>query len=291
MARKALLVGINQFQSINGLNGCINDITNMRDILKSFYRFENNDIHMLADSRATKKAIEDKLHNMIEKAKPGDLLVFHLSSHGSQIRDRHGDELSDGMDELFCPYDMDWNGTYLLDDDLALALKKLPKDVELEILFDTCHSGTGTRGCDLRPPCEFPTKYRYTPPPVDILSRSDGDENLPVRKLFTFAKKKSLTKTREVGETDDRLIVAIGHILWAGCKDSQTSADAYIKGSYNGAFTYYFCKHIRESNGKIIRPELLKRVRASLKYEGYDQVVQMETNKANYYNLVFGGGN
>jgi len=47
-------------------------------------------------------------------------------------------------------------------------------------------------------------------------------------------------------------------------------------GSYNGAFTYNVCKHIRDVKGRIGRGELLKRVRASLKFNGFSQVPQLE---------------
>lgn len=274
MARKALLAGINNYKSINGLNGCLNDISNIRDVLKTYFKFENTDIRMLADSRATSAAILDRFANMVVSSRTGDRLIFHFSGHGSHIRDRHGDELKDSEDELICPYDMDWDGNYILDDDLAKIIKQLPAGVELEVLLDCCHSGTGTRNSLIME--EHPRKYRYAPPPMDIAARSDG-EDLKKNKLFDCIKT----------ENNDRLIVAMNHVLWAGCKDSQTSADAYIKGSYNGAFTYYFCKHIRDANGKITRPELLKRIRQSLKYDQFDQVVQMETNKARYYNEVF----
>ncbi len=33
MAKKALLVGINDYKQINDLNGCVNDVTNVRDDL------------------------------------------------------------------------------------------------------------------------------------------------------------------------------------------------------------------------------------------------------------------
>ena len=59
-------------------------------------------------------------------------------------------------------------------------------------------------------------------------------------------------------------------------KDTQTSADACIGGAYNGAFTYYFCKTLRDVQGAITRAELLKRMRAALKHEGYDQIPQLE---------------
>lgn len=57
-----------------------------------------------------------------KNAKAGDYLVFHYSGHGSQIRDRDGDELNDNMDELICPYDIGWDDTFITDDDLNKAL-------------------------------------------------------------------------------------------------------------------------------------------------------------------------
>ncbi|MBU1663973.1 MAG: caspase family protein, partial [Gammaproteobacteria bacterium] len=69
----------------------------------------------------------------------------------------------------------------------------------------------------------------------------------------------------------------VHHILWAGCRSDQTSADAFINGTYNGAFSYYFCHHMRASNGQLSRKELLARIRASLRHGGYSQVPQLET--------------
>ena len=37
-----------------------------------------------------------------------------------------------------------------------------------------------------------------------------------------------------------------------------------------------FCKTLRDAQGAITRAELLKRMRASLKHEGYDQIPQLE---------------
>jgi hypothetical protein len=37
-----------------------------------------------------------------------------------------------------------------------------------------------------------------------------------------------------------------------------------------------FCKTLRDVQGAITRAELLKRMRASLKHEGYDQIPQLE---------------
>ena len=52
-----------------------------------------------------------------------------------------------------------------------------------------------------------------------------------------------------------------------------------IGGKYNGAFTYYFCKHLRDVKGEITRAEQLRRLRASLKYNDFEQVPQLEAGK------------
>ncbi len=160
------------------------------------------------------------------------------------------------MDEAICPWDTNWDGGLILDDDLAAIFAPLNKGVILEVILDACHSGSGTR--DMLPGKDV--RNRFLAPPIDIECRAD--EDLPVRKLLARKVEKGLN-----------------HVLWAGCRDNQTSADAMIGNTYNGAFTYFFCKHIREAQGKIGRSELLKRVRASLKHDGFSQTPQLELPK------------
>ena len=50
----------------------------------------------------------------------------------------------------------------------------------------------------------------------------------------------------------------IHHILWAGCRADQTSADAKIGKSWHGAFTYHLCKEMRACRNELPRKELLK---------------------------------
>ncbi|MFH0725894.1 MAG: caspase family protein [Pseudomonadota bacterium] len=260
MPNKALLVGVNRYKLPGSdLQGCVNDVTNVRDILLKYFGFSVKQIRVLADGRATRKAIFDRLDWLVKDAKSGDRLLFHFSGHGSQIRDRDGDELKDHLDEILCPHDMDWEGTYIVDDDLKKIFSTLPAGVRLEVLLDACHSGTGTREAAALAllPAEYGFKSRFIAPPIDILCRQMGEEDLPVTRML-----KATNPTN--------------HVLFAGCRNNQTSADAYIGGAYNGAFTYYFCKHIRDAGGAFSRGELLQRLRASLKHGGYDQVPQLE---------------
>jgi metacaspase-1 len=263
MTCKALLVGINKYKLPGAdLQGCVNDVTNVRDVLLKYYGFAVRDIRVLVDTRATKKAIFTRLNWLVKGAKSGDRLLFQFSGHGSQIRDRDGDELKDHLDEIICPHDMDWDGTYIVDDDLKTIFSTLPVKVHLEVLLDCCHSGTATREVpapqgDSTHCISRAVRQRFLAPPIDILCRQLDEDDLPINRIL-----KTTNPTN--------------HALFSGCRDNQTSADAYINSTYNGAFTYYLCRHIRDVQGVITRADLLKRLRASLRHEGFDQVPQLE---------------
>ncbi|MGA2378346.1 MAG: caspase family protein [Spirochaetia bacterium] len=287
MSRKALLVGINDYPGTqNDLQGCVNDITNIYDILVKYFSFLPADIVMLSNSRARKSAIVDGLKSMLGSGKEGDTLVFHYSGHGSQVPDMEGDE-PDGKDEVICPYDFDWSDGFIKDDDIASLITGMRKGVRLEVILDSCHSGTGTReiildrsslavarpsGMDAvslwnSPQCIRP---RFLAPPPDVALRADEifGRELPLRRIAR-------------GDP-------MNHVLWAACRSDQYSADAEIGGRPAGAFTYYFCRHVRDTQGKVTREQLLKLVRASLKHEGFSQVPQLEGPAGSAKAGVFG---
>jgi hypothetical protein len=261
MPQKALLVGINRYKLPGSdLNGCVNDVTNVRDILLKYFGFAAKDIRVVTDENATKKNIVAKLKWLVNKTKKGDRILFHYSGHGSQVVDMEGDEPKDKLDEVICPHDMDWDVNFITDDELSAIFKNIPAGVQLDVILDSCHSGTGTREAFAinKLPQELSFKPRFLAPPVDIQCRFDDD----------------MTVTKILRGTNP-----LNHVLFAGCRDNQTSADAYINGAYAGAFTYYFCKHLRENKGNLTRAELIKRVRASLKFNGYSQIPQLEAPK------------
>jgi metacaspase-1 len=287
--KHALLVGINDYPGTqNDLQGCVNDITNVYDILVKYFDFASTDVKMLSDTRATRDAILAGLRALVGKGKAGDTLVFHYSGHGSQVRDAEGDELADVKDEIICPWDFDWEGGYIKDDDFRSIFADLRKGVHLEVILDSCHSGTGTREMilDRKSIGSFPNgiaderalwrsayciRPRYLAPPADIDRRSDE----------VYGKELTLRRFAR----DD----SMNHVLWAACKSDQYSSDANIGGSPNGAFSFYFCRHIRDTQGKIRREQLLKLVRASLKYEGFSQVPQLEGPGSAGAGQVFSG--
>ena len=263
MSVRALCVGINLFKNYpqSTLHGCVNDAHDMASVLKAYLGFKDSDITLLTDTQATKLNIMNKLKTMVADAKAGKLnyLVFSMSSHGTQVPDRNGDEL-DKVDEAFCPHDLaqvgnQWDLNHLIvDDELHDLFATLPPNVLLEVYLDTCHSGTGLKSVDLL----VDREPRFIPPPsFEALSQVEGRES---RGLAKRMRAKDL----------------VHHILWTACRDNQTSADAYIAGTYHGAFTYYFCQEMRACKNQLSRSALLKKILVDLAAGHYNQVPQLE---------------
>ncbi len=73
-----------------------------------------------------------------------------------------------------------------------------------------------------------------------------------------------------------KLPMVMNHVLMAACLDSQTAADAYLEGSFRGAFTYFLARTLREAGRQLDRHELAARLARALKTAGFSQVPQLE---------------
>ncbi len=263
MASKALCVGINVFKNFPSatLHGCVNDAHDMAGVLTDLLGFSKADITLLTDAQATKTNIMNHLKDMVDGAKTGkyNYLVFSISSHGSQVPDLNGDE-PDHADEVYCPHDLaqagnKWDPNHIItDDEMHDLFVKLPPNVPIEVFADTCHSGTSLKAMDLL----FDRRPRYVPPPsLEAFEEVNGKIS---RGFYTKMLKNAI----------------VHHILWAACRDYQTSSDASIGGAWHGAFTYHFCKEIRACANSLSRAQLLAKVRADLSHGHYSQVPQLE---------------
>jgi len=70
--------------------------------------------------------------------------------------------------------------------------------------------------------------------------------------------------------------VNIPKMLVTGCRDTQTSADAEIGGSFNGALTYNLVATIKATRGKLTYRELHDGTVKRLRKGGFSQVPQLE---------------
>lgn len=272
MRRRALLVGINRYPDPrNNLKGCVNDVLQVSRMLQEGFGFDDvRQIRLLTDARATTSAIKDRLRWLLDGTAAGDVLVFHYSGHGSQVRDRHGDELDDGLDEIICPYDLDWEAPFT-DDELCRCLGGLKPGVHLTVLLDCCHSGTGLR--ELVPVPVLPSRRKCLDAPPDIVHRTGPViEDLGPARRLTMTRSRAALPLRRFG----RRVAEAGAVLVAACRADQVSADAWIDGDYHGAFTYYVCTAVEEAHNRVCYADLLARTRLLLASNRFDQVPQLE---------------
>jgi len=198
--KRALLIGINYVGlSCPQLNGCIDDIENMQELLVSHFGYDASAIVMLRDdvkaqdTLPTHQNILENLKQLSEISSDNDELWIHYSGHGSlvSIDATH-------TRDVILPVDYQTSGV-INDDDLFSIIKTFR--CKAMLLFDCCHSGSV---------CEMPFVY-----------------NLET---------KVMEKKRDVDMSNNEIYVI------SGCKDNQTSADAYDDGAneYVGAFSYAF---------------------------------------------------
>ena len=264
MAHKALLVGINRYQVPGAdLRGCVNDVKNVESMLKKHFDFKASNIKKLTDSRATQAKIKKGVQSLLRGAKAGDVLLFHYSGHGANVPDDNArrDE-ADRTDEILCPYDLDWFDP-LRDDWLREQFNEVPKDVNLTVLMDCCHSGSITRA--LPNPTSRNPMSRYLPSPWD-LARSESRRSAHPRRRRRRRSRTNVVTTR------------MNEVLITGCRDDQTSADAWIQGRFQGAMTSCLVAAVNAKRGNLTYRELHKDVLRRIRR--YTQRPQLEGKKS-----------
>lgn len=208
--RRALLVGVNDYAAarVPDLRGAVNDVRMMQRILSSRFGFAERDIVLLTDAAATRGAVLAAIDQLVRATQPGDIVYFHYSGHGSQVRDLNGEE-DDGLDETILPRDARLPGVPdITDDELDRRFARLRNDSTL-LVFDSCHSGTITRGTGN-------LLARFVPP----------DERL------------ELYRTR--GGTTRDVVTAerLPHVVMAGAPADEEALDGPVNESWYGLFTW-----------------------------------------------------
>lgn len=291
MPRLAICVGINKFANYPqfALNGCVNDAKDMAGLCKNVLGFKSSEVKVLTDAQATKAAIMAQLQAAVVQARKGklDALLFSLSSHGTQMADKGGDE-PDGMDEAFVPHDIAQKGSawdparIISDDELHDLFQRVPEGVLLEVYLDTCHSGTGLRLAEFSLHAPRP---RYIAPPAAELQGPVKQKGVRGFTLHRGASAWSAKAAPRSATKAADLNPATNQILWSGCRADQTSADAYFNGRYNGAFTYWFVKTVKDTQNKLSRKDVLAKMRSAMKGK-FAQVPQLEGNASNRQKAV-----
>lgn len=290
MTKKAVIVGINDYAPIGvggpDLNGCVNDARDMANTLV-ICGFDPTNVRILTNQNATKDNIISYLGWLLKDSAAGDSLLFYYSGHGTRVVNVGTDIEIDGLDEAICPHDYAAAGV-LRDDDFKEIFSKLPKGVNLEVIFDCCHSGSGTRKINLDVFGGTPLNEtaRFIPPMLEDEFYFNYAKDLEFKKT---AKETATAKTTKSGKTTKTMVSVTGmnHVLWAGCMDNQVSMEGDISGQTRGYFTYNFCKILRATSGNITRKLLDSQTANALAAMGAAQTNQTESSPAKLKQKIF----
>ena len=159
--RYAVLVGVGQYPHLEDslrLRGPLNDTRLAHDYLLHNQGFKQDHIVWLSDDAPTppqRAHILAALTNLDKKLQEGDFVLLHFSGHGSrQPAKSDATEELDGYDEIFLPADVAaWNKDIgfvenaITDDEIGAFIRSYrSKGADVWVIFDSCHSGTMTRG-------------------------------------------------------------------------------------------------------------------------------------------------
>lgn len=292
MTMKALLVGINDYAPVGpggpDLRGCVNDVRDAATTLVALNLIPlppmPRNLRILTDGRATRRAILEGLQWLLTPARDVDRLFFYYSGHGSWLVDTTGEEV-DGRDETICPHDFATAGM-IRDDEFRAMFANLRAGVTLEVVFDSCHSGTATRELVARDgslavdaldeePAEPIDTIRFVEPPFDHGFFGETNPLLPVRQFLREEATKVPVPSR------------MNHILWAACRDNQTAAERLIGGKYRGVFSYCFFKAMRRAGANVSRAKLDTLVANQLAAMNVGQTPQLEATSTDIGQPIF----
>jgi hypothetical protein len=223
--RRALLIGINDYiaRSLPDLRGAVNDVQLLKRILVTRFGFPEENIVLLTDREATRARMLTEIDRFVDGGCPDDIVYFHYSGHGSQVRDLNGDE-EDGMDETILPRDGRTSGVPdIRDDELDQRFARLKARNAL-IVFDSCNSGTVTRSATA-------VQARFVPP--DDRLELYRDANL---------------QTRAVVPVED-----LPHVLMTSAPADKEALDGPLDEGFYGLFSFSLARSL-DTQGPTATP-------------------------------------
>jgi hypothetical protein len=233
----ALLVGINQYpeqvsdRSTYALNGCITDVQLQRELLIHRFGFQPSDILTLTDQQATREAIEAAfLAHLTEQARPGDVVLFHFSGLGSQVKLGEGERIQNSLvpvDGVLpteeSPYIND-----LPEETLGLLLRSLPTE-QVTAVLDTSYA-------DPNRAIQGNLRVRSRPTtPSGWLAPSELEFQAQLRDRVKISPEQSQSQW-QTGQLPGIVLMAAG--------PNQVAAEGQWSGFSAGLFTYALTQHL-----------------------------------------------
>lgn len=231
----AVLVAINYTGYEGELNGCINDANHLKTFLMERCGYLPENILMLADDNINEKPTKQNILNSF------DTLVSKATN--------------EQYNELWFSYS--GHGSYITD------LNGDENDKCDEVLCPLDYSTAGMIDDD----CIYTNLVVKLPSSATLFMLSDSCHSgtvfdLPY--LYTTSLINNNNKNTHVAN-----IMSI-----SGCRDDQTSADAYIAGRYEGAMTWSFLNTLSNTGYNVKLRDLVEKMRTLL-LNNYTQIPQL----------------
>lgn len=245
----ALIIGINYVGTSSELSGCINDANNLKKFLMEKAGYALENILMLAD---------DNIHT-----KPTKQNI--LNSFATLVNKAN----NEGVNEIWLSYS--GHGSYEYD------AGGDENDYYDEVICPVDYSTSGMIIDDYiydNLVCKLPQNVTL----FSIMDCCHSGTIYDLPCLYTTTYTSNNTKNKHVAN-----VISI-----SGCKDSQTSADAYINNSYQGAMTWSFLNALANANDNINLIELVDNMRILLKNE-YTQIPMLAVSNPDLYNFSLMG--
>jgi hypothetical protein len=235
--KKALLIGINYFNNPMSLKGCINDTVNMKTLLVSQLGYSADNITTLRDD--SKVSTEQPTRANILK----ELKKLINSPNCAEIwvcYSGHGTHVRNTTHNKINNVDqvivpVDYlSSGFILDREINDIVETAK--CRAILIFDSCRSGTV---------CDLPWVYEFKSP-TSYTRRSENNDKINNKHIYMFS----------------------------GCKDTQTSADAYNGESkeYTGAFTSAFIDSMKVAPTSINLLILYRNICMLLKKRNFIQM-------------------
>jgi len=213
----ALVVGINDYDTVQDLNYAVEDALAIKNMLINQFGFKRSNVRYLIDKEATQSNIKRELSNLRKKAGENDRVIFYFAGHGET------EEL--GIDEgdigFLLPSDADADDLYYsaIDMEELKRISKMSKAKHMLFLVDACYGGLAAVN----------TRALSTSSPNYI----DKIKKESARQVITAG-----GKEEKVIEKDEWEHSAFTKNLLAGLKDNKAdqNQDGYITGSEIGLY-------------------------------------------------------
>ncbi len=242
----ALLVGIDDYQEVPKLSGCLKDVNAFYDFLEATFDRGYLKVRTLTNAEATRAAIIDGFRSHLAQANADDIALFYFCGHGAQspTAPEFKAFYPDGKEEGLVCYDSRAPGNFdLADKELAVLIDELAaRTPHVTVILDCCHSGSGTRDID--------------------------DDLLVTRMTGANGYKRSLADylgghyTAQVAAGHSLSIPAASHVVMSACRDTETAKEMPGKG---GVFSSSLLKALAGNGGHLSYYDLMIRCRDAVR--------------------------